>query len=131
MKQSENIEAEFIQVPSLLLQPYVENAVWHGLRHKEGEKKITITITENKQQLIIVIEDNGIGREKSNQIKMQKIAAEQFESKGTELAKQRIALLNQQYNNMAKTETLDKKDADGNVIGTQVIISLPIYSKNN
>jgi len=126
----ENIETDIIQVPSLLLQPYVENAVWHGLRHKEGEKKLSINIMEQQQQLQIEIDDNGVGRKRSEYIKNQKMAAEQFESKGTALAQQRIAVLNQQYPGMAKTQLIDKADAEGNATGTKVIISLPVNIKN-
>jgi ligand-binding sensor domain-containing protein/anti-sigma regulatory factor (Ser/Thr protein kinase) len=126
----ENIEADIVQLPSLLLQPYVENAVWHGLRHKHGEKVLTISITEKDDQLEIIIEDNGVGREKSEAIKSQKLGAEKFESKGTLLATQRIEILNQQYAGTATTKTIDLKDSAGNAIGTRVIITLPIIQQN-
>ncbi len=127
----ENIESDIVQLPSLLLQPYVENAVWHGLRHKQGEKALAIFITEKDEQLEIIIEDNGVGREKSAAIKNQKLGAEQFDSKGTLLATQRIKILNEQYPGMAKTETIDLKDSNGNATGTRVVIHLPITLKNN
>ncbi len=126
----ENIEPDIVLVPPLLLQPYAENAVWHGLRHKEGEKKLFITIYEQQQQLQIEIDDNGVGRKKSEFIKNQKIGAEQFESKGTALARQRIEILNQQYPGMAKTITSDKTGTDGSITGTRVVINLPIDIKN-
>jgi ligand-binding sensor domain-containing protein/anti-sigma regulatory factor (Ser/Thr protein kinase) len=126
----ENIETDIIQVPSLLLQPYVENAVWHGLRHKEGEKKLFISINEKQQQLQIEIDDNGVGRKRSEYIKNKKLGAEQFESKGTVLAQQRVAILNQQYPGMATTQIIDKTGEDGDALGTKVIISLPINIKN-
>ncbi len=122
----ESVETEIIQVPSLLMQPYVENAVWHGLRHKKGNKNLLITIKENSQQLQIEIDDNGVGREKSAEIKSQKLGAEQFESKGTALAQQRIVLLNQQFPNLATTEIVDKLNENGESSGTKVIIYLPI-----
>jgi ligand-binding sensor domain-containing protein/anti-sigma regulatory factor (Ser/Thr protein kinase) len=126
----EKIEVDITQLPSLLLQPYVENAVWHGLRHKEGEKKLSIFIQEKGEQLEIIIEDNGVGREKSEAIKSAKLGAEKMESKGTLLATQRIAILNQQYAGMATTKTLDLKDAMGNATGTRVIIILPILQQS-
>ncbi len=126
----ENIETDIVQLPSLLLQPYVENAVWHGLRHKEGEKALAIFITENGEQLEIIIEDNGVGRERSEAIKSQKLGAEKFESKGTLLATQRISILNQQYPGMATTKTIDLKDSEGIATGTKVIITLPIIQQN-
>ncbi|MGC4100648.1 sensor histidine kinase [Ferruginibacter sp.] len=126
----ENIEPEITQVPSLLLQPYVENAVWHGLRHHDGEKKLLITIHEKQQQLQIAIDDNGVGRKRSETIKSQKLGAEQFESKGTALAEQRIAVLNSQYPGMAKITIVDKTDDEGNATGTKVLIYLPVNIKN-
>jgi LytS/YehU family sensor histidine kinase len=122
----EGIEAEIIQVPSLLLQPYVENAVWHGLRHKKGNENLIITIKENSKQLQIEIDDNGIGRKKAAEIKSQKLGAEQFESKGTALAEQRITLLNQQYPNLATVKIEDKMNEKAESTGTKIIIYLPI-----
>ncbi len=124
----ENIEPDIVQMPSLLLQPYVENAVWHGLRHKQGNKNLTITIKENGQQLQIEIDDNGIGRKKAAEIKSQKIGAEQFESRGTALAQQRIMLLNQQYPNLATIHIVDKVNEKDEPRGTKIIIYLPINS---
>ena len=122
----EGVETEIIQVPSLLMQPYVENAVWHGLRHKKGNKNLLITIKENSRQLQIEIDDNGVGREKAAEIKSQKMGSEKFESKGTALAQQRIVLLNQQYPNLATTEIVDKVNEKGESKGTKIIIYLPI-----
>lgn len=120
-----NIEPEMINVPPLLLQPYVENAVWHGLRHKEGEKNLWIRIREEGDQLHIVIEDDGVGRQKAEEIKKQKLGAEQFESKGSALSGQRIRLLNQQYSEMATVEYIDMVDGSNKATGTKVIINLP------
>ncbi len=55
----------FIKIPPLILQPFIENAIWHGLILKEGEKKICIEVTYEDQTLLISITDNGIGREKA------------------------------------------------------------------
>jgi len=121
----EAIDTDEIQVPSLLIQPFVENAVWHGLRMKEGEKKLWLRFMTTDQHLIIEIEDNGIGREKAAAIKKQKLGAEQFESKGTTLSQQRIELLNRQQTTMAKVEIIDLPDAGKQPGGTKVIIQLP------
>ncbi|MCX6320099.1 MAG: histidine kinase [Bacteroidetes bacterium] len=126
IKMDEHIEAEFIEIPPLLLQPYAENAVWHGLRHKEGDKYINIRIHEKNELLLIDIEDNGIGREKAAAIKKQKIAGEQFESRGMKLSMQRIALLQQEPGASAGISVTDKKDPDGFATGTIVHIQLPI-----
>lgn len=93
----DTIDPEDVQIPSLLIQPYVENALWHGLRMKEGEKKVVIRFFLAASELNIEVEDNGIGRKRAALIKSQKLGAEQFESKGTALSQQRIDILNRQY----------------------------------
>lgn len=121
----ENIEPEMVNVPPLLLQPYVENAVWHGLRHKEGNKNLRIRIKEKVQQLDIEIEDDGIGREKAAEIKKQKLGAEQFESKGSILSAQRIKILADQYPGTASVKISDNQNEKGEATGTVVRITLP------
>ncbi len=78
----DGIETDLIQVPPLLLQPFVENAIWHGLRQKEGNKNLWIGIKEKNEYIIIEIEDNGVGREQAANIKSKKLRAGNFESKG-------------------------------------------------
>jgi ligand-binding sensor domain-containing protein len=85
----EAIDTDMVQFPSLMLQPFIENAVWHGLMHRDGEKKLSIRFSREGGQLHCEIEDNGIGREKAGQIKKQKLGSHHFESKGTDLARQR------------------------------------------
>lgn len=119
-------EPEMIKIPPLLLQPYVENAIWHGLRHKEGEKNLWIRIKEMDGRLHIEIEDNGVGRQKAATIKKQKLGAEQFESKGSALSQQRIKLLNDQYPGAAEVQIKDKVATNNEPSGTLVTISLPV-----
>ncbi len=121
----ETIDADETQVPTLLIQPYIENAVWHGLRMKEGEKKLWIRFSANDQHLIIEIEDNGIGREKAAVVKKQKLGIEQFESKGMALSQQRIGLLNRQGIIRARVETIDMVNSAQQSTGTKIIIQLP------
>lgn len=121
----DNIETDLAKVPTMLLQPYIENAIWHGLRHKDDDKKLSIDIAEKDHNLIIKIDDNGIGREKAATIKTRKMGSEQFASKGTLLAQQRIDLLNKQYGNKVSVSIIDKKDKEGNATGTTIILVLP------
>jgi sensor histidine kinase YesM len=84
-----------IQIPSLIIQPFIENALLHGLLHKEGLKKLTINFILGKH-LICEIIDNGVGREKSSEIKKrQNILHESF---STEAIKKRMQILSRQYN---------------------------------
>jgi LytS/YehU family sensor histidine kinase len=119
------IDPDEIMVPSLITQPYVENAVWHGLRNKQGDKKVSISCMETNGQLIISIDDNGIGRKKAAQIKEQKITGNQYASKGSTLSTNRILLLNHQYKTDIQANYTDKTDKDGVAEGTTVRITLP------
>src|SRR5260370_9997580 len=73
----ENIVAEFEKIPPLILQPFVENALWHGLSRKEGEKKIEISISLNAGWLICEVTDNGIGRDKARELARNSAATHQ------------------------------------------------------
>lgn len=118
-------DPDILLIPSLLLQPFIENAIWHGLMHKDGDKKLEINFTEDRQYLICTIEDNGIGREKSAFIKSQKLGAHYFESKGTQLSQQRIKLLTDAGNETA-VSYIDLTNPDGSAAGTRVNIKIPL-----
>ena len=129
MTVDERIDAETIKFPSLMLQPFIENAIWHGLMHKQGEKKLDISFLMVNQHLECVIEDNGIGREKSAEIKKNKLGAQYFESKGTQLSSQRIKLLNDTGYTGAAIEIDDLKE-NGMAKGTRVTLKIPLDNKN-
>lgn len=91
-----NIENENILIPNMLIQPHIENAIWHGLRYKE-EKGILIVNMNLKSSFIeVIIEDNGIGVKRSQEIKTQNQKVHQ--SIGLTNIKKRIKLLNDLYN---------------------------------
>ena len=118
-------DVDEIMIPSMITQPLVENAIWHGLRNKEGDKILLISYTENDGSLVIMIEDNGIGRDEAALIKAQKIGSNQFASKGTTLLQQRLYVLSQQLKTDIQLNTTDKKDAFGLATGTIVTITFP------
>ncbi len=119
-----------IMVPSLITQPIVENALWHGLRSKEGEKKLEIIYRETEEEIIVIIDDNGIGRIEAAYIKKKKLGSDSFASKGTILLQQRLNVLSQQLKAEIKLITEDKKDMAGNSLGTKVTISFPSNLEN-
>ncbi len=127
---NQQTDPDIILIPSLLLQPFIENAIWHGLMHREGEKILKIRFSENNQYLTCTIEDNGIGREKSAAIKAQKLGAQYFKSKGTNLSEQRIRLLNTLGNENAKIEFFDLRDNEKEPCGTRVVIQIPLQKSN-
>jgi LytS/YehU family sensor histidine kinase len=112
-------------IPSLITQPLVENAIWHGLRNKEGDKTLAIIYEEKDVAIFITIDDNGIGREAAAAIKKKKIGNEQFPSKATAILQQRLQVLSQQLKADIQLNTTDKKDGLGNAAGTRVILSFP------
>ncbi len=118
-------DANEIMIPSLITQPLVENAIWHGLRNKEGDKKLQIIYEEKDAQIFITIDDNGIGRDAAAVIRQQKLGSKEFASKGTAILQQRLYVLSQQLKAAIHLETTDKKDEQGNLDGTKVIISFP------
>ena len=118
------IDIENIKIPSMLLQPYVENAVKHGLLHKKGEKKVTIDIERIFDSLKITVDDNGIGRQKSSELNA--IKNKDHLSFATEAMQNRIELLNQYKQQNISINFEDKFNKNGQSLGTKVIIEIPI-----
>jgi LytS/YehU family sensor histidine kinase len=118
-----------ISIPSLLLQPYVENAIWHGLLHKDGEKLIKIVISKfNENAVQIIIEDNGVGRKKSEEIEQKSKHRKSF---GMELGENRLRLMNLENEDHAKVSVIDLIDDTQLSSGTQIEIHIPIKKITN
>lgn len=120
-----SIDEGYLQIPPMLLQPFVENSVKHGLLHKKGEKKITINfyLSENEEFLITQITDNGIGRKESEKINNNNKT--KHESYSIQSIKQRLKILNNnQTENLVVYE--DFFDENGNSAGTKVNIKIKI-----
>jgi ligand-binding sensor domain-containing protein/anti-sigma regulatory factor (Ser/Thr protein kinase) len=120
---SENIEQENIKFPPMLIQPYVENALKHGLLHKEGEKTLRIDFTLRNNVLQVIIEDNGIGRKKSEELN--KIRKDKHDSFAGKANATRLEILNRGQENKVGVVIEDLYSAAGNPIGTRVIIQIP------
>lgn len=116
----EAIDPYALTLPSMILQPFVENAIKHGLLHKKGEKKLSIHFML-KEQLICEITDNGIGRKHAEEIKSRQNRNASFATSATE---KRIELLNSYDQVNYKFEIIDLMEND-QAIGTKVRISLP------
>lgn len=128
----ESIEQDDVMVPFMILQPFVENAIHHGLIHRLGEKRFTITIhNEQDEHLLCTIEDNGIGRKKAGEIKAQKMRAARYESKGVNIVQQRLAILNEKTGKLAALSYVDLFDKDGLPAGTRVTIHIPYYQNDD
>lgn len=121
------LNTEQILIPNMILQPYVENAIWHGLSHKETDKQLRIRVFRENGTINYEIEDNGVGRKKSGELKS--LFRKQHQSKGMELISKRIELLNKEYSSVIQTEVADVVK-NNEVAGTLVSIKIPLtFSK--
>ncbi len=120
IKLDEQIDIEAFQIPPMLLQPYIENAIWHGLRYKEEKGFLNIEIVQEETDVIqIRVTDNGIGRKKSKELKTRNQKAQN--SKGMGNIKKRIAILNTMYKDKVSVSV---KDLNKDAKGTQVILTI-------
>ena len=113
------IDSKNIFVPAMLLQPYVENAIRHGIGHLENKKgAITISIKKEPKNLLCEIEDNGVGREKAFALRNE--LHTEYQSRGMQLSKRRAELYG------IEQEIIDKKDSTGIATGTIIILKIPV-----
>ena len=120
----ESLDMEAILIPNMLIQPQLENAIWHGLRYKENSGLLTLTIRKNASSLSVVIEDNGIGLTKSRELKTKH--QREHHSRGLTNTYERIHLLNSLYNCHI---TIDITEKTGNESGVIVTFHFPIQHK--
>lgn len=121
----ENIDADAVFIPNMIIQPHLENAIWHGLRYLESKGFLSVRFSLEGQKITVVIEDNGIGLAKSAELKTanQKVHG----SRGLTNTGERIALLNALYKHPISFSIAEKTDARG----TLVRISFPLIYKVN
>ena len=116
-----NINVQDFVIPPMLLQPYIENAVWHGLRYKKSKGHLEIGISQTTlDEIRITITDDGIGREKSKALKTKN--QQKQNSKGMGNIKKRVSILNEMYKDKVDvfiSDFQDKEDA-----GTKVVVTL-------
>jgi tetratricopeptide (TPR) repeat protein len=126
IRMNDLIDEDYMQIPPMLIQPFVENSIKHGLLHKEGEKKLHINfeLSENESYILCTVEDNGIGRQKSAEIKARN--ENKHISFSTESIEQRLELLNKDLHLKNLIEFEDLADAAGNPAGTRVKIKIPL-----
>ncbi|MBL0134420.1 MAG: hypothetical protein IPP79_10680 [Chitinophagaceae bacterium] len=111
----------------MILQPFIENAIWHGLMPKQGMKKLSIAFKlVNDDMLECIVEDNGIGREAALKLKSENQAGTNHQSRGLRLVYDRLQLLQQQFRKPFTATISDITDNTGNVTGTRV--SLVLYT---
>ncbi len=121
----DNVNAEQIHMPALLLQPYVENSIRHGIRYKsEGAGKVEISFSLREESLYCTIKDNGAGRDKAAEFKSKQHI--EYQSKGMSLTDKRIELLNLMNASNISVAVIDLKNDDDSAAGTLVEINIPV-----
>lgn len=120
-----SISIDTIQVPGLLLQPFIENAIWHGLSGLETKKELCIEIKKGEGDYInIVITDNGRGRKLAREIRKKKIYKK--DSVGLQITKERLTMFAKDKNTPFSFEIIDMKHKDGSAAGTKVHLKIPL-----
>lgn len=122
-----DIDTSGIVIPPMLVQPYVENAIWHGLMHRADGTvgKVEIIISRQDNNLICIVQDNGIGREKAQQLKEQKQGVHK-RSMGMQITKDRIDMINKLYDTNTRVQIVDLKNQHGEAAGTRVKLVIPV-----
>lgn len=121
----DSVSADSVEVPPLIIQPYVENAIWHGLLHKESGGQLNIYVSMiNDGMLQCIVEDDGVGREKAKGMKSK--SATTRKSLGMKLTEDRISLLNKHAQLNASVDIIDLKTNDNEAAGTKVILKIPV-----
>lgn len=120
-----NIEnADLIEFPPMIIQPYVENAIKHGLLHLDGNRELSVSFNLSADSLLVVIDDNGIGRKRSAELN--KIKNHKYQSFSSEANEKRLEILNKGRNNTIAVEIIDKTNDLGVATGTRVKLTIPI-----
>jgi len=124
---AEGVDPALVDIPPMLIQPYVENAIWHGLMHKEDKSqgKVTFSVAKENGFLKCAVEDNGVGREKARELKASRPLRGQ-QSYGMRITHDRISIINKLYNSNTSVQVIDLKDEQQNPLGTRVELCIPV-----
>ena len=117
------IDQASTRLPAMLIQPFIENAIVHGLAQKQEEGLVSLHITKRGDQLCCVIEDNGMGRKKASERRKQHRPLHQ--SVGVTITRERLKLVSKRKLGAARVSYTDLTDDEGNVAGTQVELLIP------
>ena len=120
----DEVDTTVLKVPPLIIQPYVENAIWHGLMHKKEKGRLEIEFYQHEEILFCKITDDGVGRKKAAELKDKSVST--YKSEGMGITASRIALLQQRKQHEASISINDLILPDGNPGGTEVLIKIPL-----
>lgn len=118
-----DVSLEQIMIPPMLLQPFIENAIWHGLMHKKEKGHLSLRFSTEDTMVACAIEDDGVGRAMAAQMKS--LSANKYKSMGMGITRDRIEIMNKMDALGISTEIIDKTDHKGMSAGTIVIVRIP------
>jgi LytS/YehU family sensor histidine kinase len=121
-----SLQKEAISIPSMIIQPYIENAILHGIAHKTGKGLILLSLKPVNNQLECTVEDNGVGREKAAMLKQNNISS--HNSIGLIMTEERLQLISEMTGKEATVTMIDKFSDTGAPAGTKVIVRLPLVN---
>jgi LytS/YehU family sensor histidine kinase len=107
-------------IPPMIVQPYVENSLWHGLSNKKADRRLRIRFGADEHMLTCEVEDNGVGRKKSNELRNH--FTNEHNSKGQSITEKRLSLIN--HWGRSSVQIMDLYDGEGNASGTRVVLKL-------
>jgi LytS/YehU family sensor histidine kinase len=122
----ECIDKEETMIPTLMIQPLVENAIWHGLMQMEGEKRILIHFSKMEETISCIIEDNGIGIIRSEELK--KLHRPSHNSVGLNNLRNRIQIMNEKYDIDCCLDISDLRNGNPNISGTCAVLRFKIIT---
>ncbi len=117
-----SFDPSLVDIPPMLVQPYVENAIKHGLHHKKGQKQLAISFNKRENYLICIIEDNGIGRKRSKEINQ--INKQLYTSKAMQLTEKRLNLLNIAHKKSLNVQIEDLYNLQSQPQGTKIVLNI-------
>lgn len=118
-----NIDIDYHKIPPMTLQPFVENAIWHGIMPKEDQTgTVTVTIVEEGGDIVCSVQDDGIGRPEANARKTREVKARK--SYGLKITQERLNLINEEFDQQIEMKIIDLVDAEGKASGTKVEVKL-------
>lgn len=118
---------ETLRLPTMLVQPYVENAIKHGLLHKKTDRQLELSFIQEGSRLKVKIEDNGVGRIRAASINMER---KKYTSFSTKANQKRLDLLNNELGGSLNVEIIDKYDMHNQPAGTVVWLNIPVTTNN-
>jgi len=119
------LDIENIQVPPMLIQPFIENAIDHGIKHLPGKGKVIVTYKKNVEAIIIEVLDNGVGRMEANRILKKKNP--NHKSLATKITRERINVYNKELTGRISFTITDLVNEDNRALGTLVKFSIPFF----